>query len=341
MDISIDKQTFKPVFQLVPAISSEWTQKDLLGTMKVRWGIGRDHYTVIPGLYRIGNPDSQSDVFVSANYKLSFDHLRKNLAGLNAWVLVIDTKGINVWCAAGKGTFSTENIIRSIKATNLDQIVLKKRIILPQLGAPGVAAHIVREQTGYRVMYGPVLAKDIKAYINAGYKADAAMRKVTFKLPERARLIPVDLMYGKYKLLIAIVIFTMLSGLDRNGILIGKIWNSFLYPALTLTGSYIAGIVFTPLLLPYIPFRFFSMKGAITGLFTALLLAWLFQPPILEMAAMGTVGIAVASFVAMNFTGSSTYTSLSGVKIEMKWSIPFQIAFVLTGTIAFIISKFI
>jgi hypothetical protein len=94
MEFSIDNQTFKPVFQLIPAISSEWTHKDLIGTMKVRWGIGRDHYTLVPGLYRIGNPDSQSDVFVSANYKLSFDHLRKNLAGLNAWVLVIVFRNI-------------------------------------------------------------------------------------------------------------------------------------------------------------------------------------------------------------------------------------------------------
>jgi len=35
---------------------------------------------------------------------------------------------------------------------------------------------------------------------------------------------------------------------------------------------------------------------------------------------------AVASYLAMNFTGSSTSTSLSGVKKEMKWAIPVEIS---------------
>lgn len=339
MNIALDSRSIKPVIHTIPSIAAEWNYKDIFGAVKVRWGIGRDHYTIKPGLYRIGNPDSQSDVFISANYKLSFDHLRKNLSQLDAWILVIDTKGINVWCAAGKGTFGTENIIRSIKAVNLDEIVLKKRIILPQLGAPGVAAHVVREQTGFKVMYGPVRTKDIKAYIAAGYKADAAMRKITFPVQERAKLIPVDFMYGKYKLLAALVIFTVLSGLDKQGILFGKIADTFLFPAVSIMGSYVAGIVFTPLLLPYIPFRLFSVKGALIYLIVALLLIYLFQPPLMEAFALGLSGIAIASFVAMNFTGSSTYTSLSGVKKEMKWSIPFQIAFALSGIVLFIISK--
>jgi len=65
----------------------------------------RMSYAISPGLYAVGNPTKESDVFVSANYKLSFDVLRRELKGFNAWILVLDTKGINVWCAAGKGTF--------------------------------------------------------------------------------------------------------------------------------------------------------------------------------------------------------------------------------------------
>ena len=70
----------------------------------VRWGFNRDKYKVAPGLYKIGNPGFKSDVLLTANYKLTFDTLRKNLSGLNIWIQVIDIKGINVWCAAGKGT---------------------------------------------------------------------------------------------------------------------------------------------------------------------------------------------------------------------------------------------
>ena len=49
-------------------------------------------YSVAPGLYAVGAPDRESDVLVTANYKLSFDTLRRELKGFNAWVLVLDTK---------------------------------------------------------------------------------------------------------------------------------------------------------------------------------------------------------------------------------------------------------
>ena len=77
----------------IPLVSDEISFKDFLGAVMVRWGINRDHYRVNPGLYAIGSPGPESDVFVTANYKLSFDALRKNLKGENGWILVLDTKG--------------------------------------------------------------------------------------------------------------------------------------------------------------------------------------------------------------------------------------------------------
>jgi len=102
------------------------------------------NYRVEPGLYAVGSPDRKSYVFISANYKLSFDHLRRALDEMNAWILVINTKGINVWCAAGKKTFGTNEIIQRITSHRLEQLVDHHRIILPQLGATGVAAHEVK-----------------------------------------------------------------------------------------------------------------------------------------------------------------------------------------------------
>ena len=59
------------------------------------------HYSVEPGLYALGQPDDSSPVLVTANYKMSFDWLQQALPNRNAWIPVGDTKGINVWCAAG------------------------------------------------------------------------------------------------------------------------------------------------------------------------------------------------------------------------------------------------
>src|SRR5664279_5702867 len=130
---------------VIPLISTRININDFLGAVMVRWGINRDKYRVIPGLYAVGTPDADCDVFVTANYKLSFDALRKSLSGINGWILVLDTKGVNVWCAAGKGTFGTKELVSRIKLTSLEKIVNHKRLILPQLGATGVAAHKVKE----------------------------------------------------------------------------------------------------------------------------------------------------------------------------------------------------
>ncbi len=98
------------------------------------------NYKVEPGLYAVGNPSLDSAVLVSANYKMSFDILRGAMADRDVWILVIDTKGINVWCAAGKGTFSAKEVLRGMEAAGLRQSVFRGPIILPQLSATAVRA---------------------------------------------------------------------------------------------------------------------------------------------------------------------------------------------------------
>ena len=337
----LNTEDLLPLAARIPKVSVQLNLNDKLGALKVRFGIGRDDYKVMPGLYKIGHPDSQSDVLISANYKLSFDMLRKNLGGMNLWILVVDTKGVNVWCAAGKGNFGTENVAKSIKNASLEDIVKHRRIIAPQLAASGIAAHKVKELTGFRVIFGPVLAKDIKSFFAAGYKATPEMRRVTFPINERAKLIPVDFMYGKYQMLIILASFFVLAGLDRTGFLFAKMVETGLYPMFNIICAYLAGIVLTPLFLPWIPLRPFALKGTFLGLAITILLNILFQMPFIESLSFGFINLSIASFMAMNFTGSSTFSSLSGVQKEMKWAIPFQIGFSAVGLILFILSKLI
>ena len=276
--------------QVVPRLN----RSDLIGAIKVRWLIGRNSYGVEPGLYAVGNPDNHSDVFASANYKLSFDHLRKNLDGLNAWILVLDTKGVNVWCAGGKGTFGTAELVNRIRLTRLDQLIDHRRIIVPQLGATGVSAYQVKALTtpspqefknnsaensvefssidkdlkvnrGFHVIFGPVRASDIQQFIRNGYKATAEMRKVTFNFYDRLRLIPVDFIYARYKLLAAMAIIFVLSGITRHGFSIDQSVHNGFSDMIYIAMAYISGILLTPLILPIIPVRMFAFKGLITG----------------------------------------------------------------------------
>jgi hypothetical protein len=341
MKTQIDFQSLRPIAVTVPTVSTQLVMSDYLGAIKVRWGIGRNNYRVEPGLYKVGSPSKDSDVMISANYKLSFDALRKNLAGLNVWILVIDTKGVNVWCAAGKGTFGTFNLVKSIKENSLELLVNHRKIIVPQLAAPGISGYKVKEQTGFNVLFGPVRAADIHEFIKRGYKATPEMRKMVFPFYERAKLIPVDLQYRKFQLLLVLVGLFFLSGLDRTGFLFQKMVETSFFPILNIIGAYLAGIVLAPLFLPWIPFRTFAMKGAFWGAAITFVLDLFFNMPPTEKLALGLINLSIASFMMMNFTGSSTFTSLSGVKKEMKIAVPLQITLASIGLILFIISKLI
>jgi hypothetical protein len=328
---------------VVPLVSTELNSVDFMGAVMVRWGISRDHYRVHPGLYAFGSPGPESDVFVTANYKLTFDTLRKNLSDMDGWILVLDTKGVNVWCAAGKGTFGTKELVSRIRLVSLEKIVNHKRLILPQLSATGVAAHKVKEETGFNVHYGPVRASDIKRFISDGYRADKEMRKVTFSFKDRIKLIPNDLMYGKLYLLGAMAVLFLISGLTANGLSYKDFSGEGGPTILKVFLAYISGIVITPMFLPYIPARYFSLKGFYAGVlvFITLLLLKLMGNNIIEILSWFLIITAISSFLAMNFTGSSTFTSLSGVKKEMKISVPLQIGSALFGIILQVVGKFI
>ncbi len=312
----------------VPQVSSNLSIKDRLGTIMVRWSIGRNNYKVEPGIYAFGSPNKNSEVLVTANYKLSFDTLRKNLSDLNVWILVLDTKGINVWCAAGKGTFGTNELVKRIKLTALDKIVTHKHIILPQLGAVGVTAHSVKCSSGFSVVYGPIRASDIKEFLNSHLKATKEMRRVSFNFIDRAVLIPVDFIYRLNYLLAGLALVFILSGINKEGISFSQALENGLPIMQNIFLAYVSGIVITPMILPYIPFRSFALKGFITGLAMYLILFFAngLGNSLPEIFGWFFFITGLSSFVAMNFTGSSTYTSLSGVKKEMKIAVPLQIA---------------
>lgn len=333
---------------MVPQISSSLARADHWGSFKARWGVGRMHYTVDPGLYALGNPDKHSPVLVTANYKMSFDKLRESLPGRDAWILVLDTKGINVWCAAGAGTFGTAELINRIESTGLPQIVSHRQLILPQLGAPGVAAHQVKNLAGFKVIYGPIRAEDLPAFLDAGLKATPEMRSKSFTIWERAVLIPVELVtFPKLVIMLALTLLLLIGGMGGSGGFWANALNHGVFAIIAFVTAILAGTVFTPLLLPRLPGRAFSLKGMSVGIIAVALLSlfrWndiISKGDRIEMVAWFFLIPAIASYLAMNFTGASTYTSLSGVKKEIRWALPFQIGGGVIGLSIWIGSRFI
>lgn len=276
-----------------------------------RWGYRRSRHRVRPGLYALGHPNPDSPVLVTANYTLSFDAVRSALVGYDAYILVLDTQGINVWCAAGKGTFGTEELVRRIGATGLAQVVRHRRLILPQLGAPGIAAHEVRRRTGFRVEYGPVRARDLPYYLEHG-EATPEMRRVRFGLWDRAVLIPIEFVHGFTPMIIAGVVLYFLLGQ----------WG-----AIATAAAFAGGTILFPLLLPYLPAREFSVKGFLLGGVLSLAVGWgawqdaPLWPLVARLgraAGLALGSTAVIAYLALNFTGATPLTSQTGVAREMR-----------------------
>ncbi len=305
------------------------------------------HYAVEPGLYALGKPDKQSPVLVTANYKMSFDRLRKALPGRNMWILVLDTKGINVWCASGKGTFGTNELVNRIKSSGLEQIVSHRELILPQLSGPGVAAHLVKKLSGFKVVYGPILATDLPTFLNHGLKATPEMRLKTFTTRERVALIPMEVVGALKVGLIVMPVLFVLALFGRSGGGWPSALNHGLFSVIALLAAIATGAVLTPLLLPWLPGRAFSLKGLTLGILASAVLivfrwiGWVTWAGRLEVLAWVLLISAISAYLAMNFTGASTYTSLSGVRREMRWALPLQIGAGIVGMILLLGSNFI
>jgi acetyl-CoA decarbonylase/synthase complex subunit gamma len=303
----------------VPVVGTAFGTAERLGAWKARWGVGRMHYLVPPGLYAVGEPGENDPVLVTANYKMSFDLVRRALAGRSAWLLVLETYGINVWCAAGKGTFGTEELVARVASSGLPQVVAHRLLLLPLLGAPGVSAHEVRARTGFEVRFSSARAEDIPRLLDGGLVVEPWMRELTFTLRERLVLVPVELVIAA-KWSLPLLLLIALASCWRGGAFVP---SAALRPLLGYAGAVLAGTVLAPLLLPWLPTRSFAAKGAVVGLAWAAILA--LAPGAgrgIGAAAPFLLLPAVSSFLALNFTGSTPYTSLSGVRREMRIAMP-------------------
>ncbi len=322
---------------VVENLNGVWKFSDYLGAIMVRFGFGRGKYRVKPGLYSIGNPGDDSPVFVTANYKLTVDHLRRAVGKLNGWILVLDTKGVNVWCAAGKGTFGTDELINRIEKTELSEVVSHGKIIVPQLGAPGIVAHKVKKESGFRVLYGPVEAKDINEYIELGYKATDEMRRKNFPVRERLAVSLTHLSQGVKYTSGILIVFVLLDLLFqyKTGF---NIWPSIITNLVISFSALLTGTIFAGILLPVLPGRAFSVKGLSIGIVFGILsyfylVSFSNIQSVLFNIGKITLLLQWIVFQVLNLTGSSTYTSLSGVQKEMFISMPLIVSGAVTGLI--------
>jgi hypothetical protein len=277
-----------------------------------------------PGIVCLGEPGAASPVLVTCNFKLTVDLLRRELAGRALWLLVVETYGINVWCAAGKKSFSAEEVAGRVRAAGLEKIVTHRTLILPQLAAPGVAAYKLSKLCGFSGVFGPVRADDLPAFLDADMHAGPEMRNVEFPLAERLKVALVEV-HGARKfmgwILAACFLLALLGpGGFRFAGIVGAGTGAF---GVVLAG-FLTGVFIVPAFLRQIPVRAFAAKGLIAGALMGLLLAAILGRAWPEKAAALMACAAFASWFSMHYTGSTPFTSLSGVDREMRRYMPVQ-----------------
>ena len=81
---------------------------------------------------------------------------------------------------------TVHNLLTAIKTCRVQDRVAHRRLILPQLSAPGIDRKLLEETSGWFADFGPVYAKDIPTFLEQNQKKTAEMCRVIY--PIRFRL---------------------------------------------------------------------------------------------------------------------------------------------------------
>ena len=140
------------------------------------------------GLVKIGNPGRNAPVLLTGNFRLTVERVRRALEGIDAYLLVANSRGVNVWCAATGGHLTNHDVVSVLKTSGIAELVDHRRVILPQLAATGVEGKVVHHKTGWSVVWGPVFARSIPEFLGSGLQKAPEMRTVSFVWPQRLEM---------------------------------------------------------------------------------------------------------------------------------------------------------
>ena len=265
------------------------------------------------GLYAIGRPDAGAPVLVTGNYDLTVRRLLRDTQDLDAYLLVVDSAGINVWCASGGGYFTADKVIAAMRASRLEQVVDHRRLILPQLCASGVDGNRITSETGWQVRWGPVYGQDIPAYLATGEQKDDGIRWVQFPLKTRLEMAVV--MWGFWGLVLGLALLL----LNRRVLWIGLGGALFYY---LLTGAFF----------PWLPGQDGFRKGVFLALISIIFVLiagpWLGGWDVLRTLNTALGAGALALFAGADYQGGAPHMR-AGEIVHFIKVVPLELCFLL------------
>jgi hypothetical protein len=287
-------------------------------------------YTVIPGLYFTGDKyDKKTPLLVTCNFLSTVILLYRRIRPLNVRLIVVDTKGINVWCSSSGGRFSSQEIIN--KLNMYDRNILtdsqELEIIIPKLSLSGVKLSELRKNK-IRPIIGPILAEDLKQYLNYPPYKDCVEDSVQFGIKSRLyTVVPTMIQFFWYAVLMGLVVFVF-NTLFKTG---------FHWQIMPIV---MAISFFYPILFPWLPGKRFAVKGISLAIAFSLYAIYLYMAKIILLPLMlfyVTFIFGTSIFLALSYTGNSSVSNYSKVKKEVIHFLPLSVvSYILTIVFYFV-----
>ncbi len=290
----------------------------------------RRTFSIEPGLYFTGKEyDMNTPMIVTCNYHMTVFLVWRKMRRIPVRVLVIDTKGINVWCSAGKGQFNAQEILKQLAKYPKEILTneAKLQLILPKLSLSGVKLSDLRPYDIDPII-GPIYLEELPAFLTKRPFKNSIDSHYKFDLRDRLfTLIPTFIQFTVYLGIGAIVLLAIHLWLNTG------IWWQVIPIGLTITTIYI-------LMFPWLPTKSFAKKGIslffiLSALFVAILnhygihrvLDWVFYVSF-------TVGASL--FFSLYYTGNSGVSNYSEVRRETIIYLPISVFILLISFVSII-----
>jgi ubiquinone/menaquinone biosynthesis C-methylase UbiE len=286
----------------VPEVATTLRWRDYAANVACELSLYSTFFRAEPGLYRVGEPGPAAPLLVTANFKLTFNLVRRALRETDAYVLVIDTRGINVWCASGAGKFDAREVALSHRAFRLAEVPHREPAVLPKLSATGVAEYKLRGDFGVKAAFGPVYIRDVGAYLAAGCRKTPAMNRVDWGLAKRLEVT------WFFALMNAAVVALPLA-----------VWHKLYSPLVVAAVAAISLLVGA--LFPWLPTRLYAVKGLAAAALVAVPLLtykWLAGAGASSLAEWAIFLAFAGILLGLEFSGNTSVSSPSQVKQEFK-----------------------
>lgn len=247
------------------------------------------------GLMKIGDPSRDSPVVVTGNYTETVRRLKKALKGENVWLLVANSKGINVWCASGGGYLTHHDVISAVVTSGAEDKIDNHTLVLPQLGATGIERQKITKATGWATIWGPARVEDLPSFLHQDQKTTPKQRFMRFPFWERLEIAS---MWAIPMIIIGILFFALLGGWSVGfvvgGVVCVMVFGIFaLLPWLKVTGSF-----------RWVSFALFALVGFALGV----LVLWVSGGvSVRGFSLVGVAAVLAMGILAIDLAGTTPW----------------------------------